>query len=96
MRVRSAVVSGSALVLAVTCLGLVPSEASDVDGASAKGFDNCTELNRAYSHGVSDKHFSKRKWIQKGASGKGKYKPSLYRQVASTMDRDDDHIACEK
>ena len=31
-----------------------------------------------------------------GATHKGAYKPNLYRAVHSNLDRDDDHIACEK
>ena len=59
-------------------------------------YDNRTELNRDYKHGISNRHFTKRQWICRGATGKGAYRPRLYRRVESSMDRDNDHIACEK
>jgi Excalibur calcium-binding domain len=62
---------------------------------SAAAFANCTALNRVYHHGISNRHFTRHQWIHRGASGKGAYKPRLYRQVHSNLDRDKDHIACE-
>ena len=70
--------------------------------ASASGtealaaYDNCTELNRDFSHGVSNKKKPRSWWIRRGATGKGAYKPNLYRSVQASMDRDHDNIACEK
>ncbi len=61
-----------------------------------RAYDNCTELNRDFKHGISDRRMTRRQWIRKGATGKGAYKPNLYDKVHSAMDRDDDHIACEK
>lgn len=62
----------------------------------ATGYANCTALNRDYSHGVSDQRHPRSWWIKRGATARGAYKPVLYRAVDSTMDRDHDHIACEK
>lgn len=58
-------------------------------------YANCTALNRVYHHGVSNRHLTRHQWIRRGASGKGAYKPRLYKRVHTTLDRDDDHIACE-
>lgn len=81
----------------LTCLSLaVPTAATAVEQAPvAKGYDNCTALNRDFKHGVSDRHMTRHQWIRKGATGKGAYKPNLYDRVHSNLDRDDDHIACE-
>jgi hypothetical protein len=81
------------MLLAVT----TPVMASDDTAPSPRrAYSNCTELNRDYRHGVSDRRMTKQQWIRKGATDKGAYKPTLYRRVESSMDRDNDHIACEK
>ena len=59
-------------------------------------YDNCTELNRDFKHGVSDRKKPRRWWVNRGATRKGAYKPKLHRSVKSTMDRENNHIACEK
>ena len=85
---------------AMFALGLltVPADGATVSNVEPLGrqYDNCTELNRDFSHGVSNRRMTRQQWIRKGATGKGAYKPNLYRRVESTMDRDNDHIACEK
>lgn len=76
---------------------VLPVTASDAATATAvaAGYDNCTDLNRVYHHGVSNRHLTRHQWIKRGASGKGAYKPRLYKRVHNSLDRDDDHIACE-
>jgi hypothetical protein len=76
---------------------MVPVTASDAATTSSAmaGFANCSDLNRVYHHGISNRHFTRHQWIVRGASGKGAYKPRLYKQVHANLDRDDDHIACE-
>jgi Excalibur calcium-binding domain len=73
---------------------MVPITASDA-ATSGAAFANCTALNHVYHHGVTNRHLTRHQWIHRGASGKGAYKPRLYRQVHSNLDRDKDHIACE-
>lgn len=85
-----AAVSGLMLAGAVT----VPADAATTAPAVAS-FSNCTELNAVYRHGISNRHFTPRQWIRRGASGKGAYKPRVYKRVHTNLDRDDDHIACE-
>ena len=84
------------VVLAATTLAVPAVSASGGERVVQARYDNCTQLNRDFSHGISNRHLTRRQWIRKGASGKGAYKPKLYRAVHSTMDADDDHIACEK
>lgn len=65
------------------------------DSAERASYSSCDQLNRDYSHGVSNRHMSKRQWIRKGATAKGAYRPRLYKRVSANLDRDKDHIACE-
>ena len=77
---------------------MLPTTASDAatsTAAAVVGFSNCTQLNHVYHHGISNRHFTRHGWIVRGASGKGAYRPRLYKRVHSNLDRDDDHIACE-
>jgi hypothetical protein len=76
---------------------LVPIAASDAAPTTptVASFSNCTELNHVYHHGISNRHFTRHGWIRRGASGKGAYRPRLYKRVHSNLDRDGDHIACE-
>ena len=88
-----------AIAVLITAGGVVlPVTVSDgarITTAAAR-FSNCTELNHGYHHGISNRHLTRHGWIRRGASDKGAYKPTLYKRVHSNLDRDDDHIACEK
>ena len=84
----------AALAFTGVAVPVVVVSSADSTGSLAT-YGSCTELNRDYRHGISDRHMTKRQWIRKGASGEGAYKPNLYDQVHSNLDRDDDHIACE-
>jgi len=75
---------------------LVPAAAATAQEGSAAAYGSCDQLNRAYPHGVSDRRRSKAWWIRRGATAKGAYRPRLYRAVHANLDRDDDHIACER
>jgi hypothetical protein len=87
-----------AIAVLITAGGVVlPVASSDAarTTADAASFSNCTELNRVYHHGISNRHFTRHGWIRRGATGKGAYRPRLYKRVHSNLDRDNDHIACE-
>lgn len=61
--------------------------------AAAQKFKNCTELNKAYTGGVSKSAGV----VNKG--GKTKYKPTVNKALYdanSSKDRDNDGIACER
>jgi len=90
--------AGAALVSAVLVLGLTGpvSAGADTSALARAAYANCTELNQRYAHGVMKRHYTKRQWTHKGATGKPAYRPRLYRQVRTAMDRDYDGIACEK
>lgn len=79
--------------LLATGMVTAPAEAA---GVHAAPFANCTALNKVYKHGISDQHHVRSWWIRRGATAKGAFRPTIYRQVAASMDRDHDHIACEK
>ena len=100
---RAATAAGASLLLAAGLFTAAPSQATESTSSSAKAASttfawpsNCTQLNRRYSHGISDRRMTKRQWIRKGATGKGAYRPRLYKRVKANLDRDKDHIACEK
>ena len=85
-RVAAIVVTAALAVLPVVA-------AAPADAAPARHFANCTELNRAYAHGVG----------KPGArdSTSGKPVTTFLRSAAlyaanSGSDRDKDGIACEK
>ncbi len=63
------------------------------EAATAKKFQNCTELNKVYKGGVA------KDAKVKNVGGKTKFAPTvsadLYK-LNSKMDRDKDGIACEK
>jgi excalibur calcium-binding domain-containing protein len=87
-----------AIAVLITAGGVVlPVTASDAAGTASAvaSFSNCTELNHVYHHGISNRHLTRHGWIRRGASGKGAYRPRLYKRVHSNLDRDGDHIACE-
>jgi hypothetical protein len=88
-------VIASVFTVGVVVLPITASDAAPPTAAAAS-FSNCTELNRVYHHGISNRHFTRHGWIRRGASGKGAYRPRLYKRVHTSLDRDDDHIACEK
>jgi hypothetical protein len=77
-------------------LAALPVQAAQADTQARAMYSNCTALNRDYPHGVSDRRKPRSWWIRNGATGKGAYRPRLYDRVAGSMDRDHDHIACEK
>jgi hypothetical protein len=87
---------GAGALLVATGLAAPTVTAAGAERGTMSRYSNCTELNRDFKHGVSDRRMTKRQWIRKGATAKGAYKPKLYRAVKSSMDRDKDHIACEK
>jgi hypothetical protein len=95
MKAKRLVALGVGTLLVATTI-VVPTWSASAGTRHTAAYDNCTELNRDFKHGVSNRHMTKRQWIRRGATGKGAYKPKLYRRVESSMDRDDDHIACEK
>jgi hypothetical protein len=93
--VRTATTAAACLLLTAGLFGGAPAQAAQPTPTGATP-SNCTQLNKKYPHGISNRHFTKRQWIKKGATAKGAYRPRLYRKVASNLDRDKDHIACEK
>lgn len=60
------------------------------------GFSTCRQLNAEYPHGVSNRLRDRKWWVSRGATGVGLYCPRVYRQVKANLDRDRDHIACER
>lgn len=81
--------SAAGVVLPVTASHAATTE------VHAATYSNCTALNRDYPHGISNRHLTRHQWIRRGASGKGAYRPRIYRLVHNNLDRDNDHIACE-
>lgn len=96
MNTKKAGALGAGVLLLATGLIAPTFTANATESSLMARYDNCTELNRDFRHGVSDRKKPRSWWIRNGATGKGAYKPKLYRSVKSTMDRDNDHIACEK
>lgn len=66
--------------------------------AVAKSYDNCTQLNKDYKHGVSKSKSAAQKQVRagNGMPAYGSKAQKVYAAVKSTMDRDKDGTACER
>lgn len=100
MKVRAFAGATTAAVCALM-LASGPVDAASTTGTGihtlAKTYSSCAKLNKDFKHGITDKkNKSKSWWVARGATAKGAYRPGIYKNVHKNLDRDKDHIACEK
>lgn len=97
---RTALAVASASILAATLFTPVVTAASATTKGPevlAKSYSSCAELTKDYKHGISDKKDKPKSWwVSRGATAKGNYRPAIYANVHRNLDRDGDHIACER
>ena len=72
MNTKKVAALGAGALLVATGLAAPTVTAAGAERGTMSRYSNCTELNRDFKHGVSDRRMTKRQWIRKGATAQGR------------------------